>query len=461
MQFAGVLTDQQFNNVTEPISTYVKIPDEVVPDAKSMLITGLTVSKIQEQGISEYELLKQVRPLLERGRTRICGFNNIQFDDVFLRHAMYRNLYSAYEHEFRNGNSRMDLIKILRFAASIRPDGIQWPEEDGQQTFKLETLAAANGMQSDDAHDAFADVRNTVQLANLLASAQPRLWAFFCENHSRQASEKIISTHLENTFLYLSRNRHKTQGYVSVGTAVTVGSIASEVLGVDLTKDVRLLGTISAEELNELTFATKEKRKNQALPDSPVFRMRVNQFPVVSPISVLREADAERLGISTTQIQENLAYVQQLPGLAKLLREAFTRSQEKIEQTPIREPIAEEQLYSGGFVTDKDLALGKTLHASLKADRLERQITAKFSEPRMQELAERFLVRNQCEISTEQDQQNYREFVKTQLQDPDKGILTQRQKIKELNSPNINETDRNILDNLSKHLDELTRVYGI
>ena len=55
---------------------------------------------------------------------------------------------------------------MVRLTYALRPDGIEWPRrEDGAPSFKLEHLAAANGLEQQRAHDAVSDVRATIALA--------------------------------------------------------------------------------------------------------------------------------------------------------------------------------------------------------------------------------------------------------------------------------------------------------
>ena len=76
------------------------------------------------------------------------GYNSIRFDDEFIRYGLYRNFHDAYEREWRNGNSRWDLLDVMRLMHALRPEGMQWPQrEDGVPSFKLEHLAAANGVR--------------------------------------------------------------------------------------------------------------------------------------------------------------------------------------------------------------------------------------------------------------------------------------------------------------------------
>ena len=80
--------------------------------------------------------------------------------------------------EWQGGNSRWDLIDLVRTAYALRPEGIGWPEDDGRVTLKLERLSAANGLEHLNAHDALSDVRATIGLARLIRERQPRLYEY-------------------------------------------------------------------------------------------------------------------------------------------------------------------------------------------------------------------------------------------------------------------------------------------
>ena len=73
---------------------------------------------------------------------------------------------------WQNGCGRWDLLDVVRTAYALRPDGIEWPRhDDGRPSFKLEHLAAANGLAHEAAHDALSDVRATIALARLVKPA--------------------------------------------------------------------------------------------------------------------------------------------------------------------------------------------------------------------------------------------------------------------------------------------------
>jgi exonuclease I len=102
-----------------------------------------------------------------------AGYNSLRFDDEVTRYSLYRNFFDPYAREWQGGNSRWDLIDVVRTAYALRPEGIVWPEDDGRVTLKLERLTAANGIDHGQAHDALSDVRATIALARLIRDKQP------------------------------------------------------------------------------------------------------------------------------------------------------------------------------------------------------------------------------------------------------------------------------------------------
>ena len=100
--------------------------------------------------------------------TCIAGYNNIRFDDEFTRNTLYRNFYNAYAHEWQHGNSRWDIIDTVRLTRALRPEGINWPEQDGRPSIRLELLTKANNIQHEAAHDAMSDVYATIAVAKLI-----------------------------------------------------------------------------------------------------------------------------------------------------------------------------------------------------------------------------------------------------------------------------------------------------
>ncbi|HXO99160.1 MAG TPA: exodeoxyribonuclease I, partial [Luteibacter sp.] len=158
-QFAGIRTDANLNVVGEPLMIYCKPPRDMPPQPAACLITGIAPQLTEREGVIEAEFAAAIHEQIALPGTCTVGYNSLRFDDEFTRHLLYRNFYDPYGREWENGNSRWDLIDLVRMCQALRPEGIVWPtREDGTPSFKLEHLATANGLKQERAHDALSDV---------------------------------------------------------------------------------------------------------------------------------------------------------------------------------------------------------------------------------------------------------------------------------------------------------------
>ena len=124
----------------------------------------------RREGMKEAEAFARIAEEMSRPETCTLGWNSLRFDDEFVRHGLFRNFHDPYEREWRGGNSRWDLLDVMRLAHALRPEGIIWPRrEDGATSFKLEHLALANDVREGDAHEALSDVYATLGMARRLS----------------------------------------------------------------------------------------------------------------------------------------------------------------------------------------------------------------------------------------------------------------------------------------------------
>ena len=119
VQFAGQRTDLEMRPVGAPYSTFVRLPPDIVPTPESCLVTGITPQQTLARGIDEWPAMSEVDRIFSTPGSSVAGYNNLRFDDEFIRYALYRNLFDPYAREWRDGNSRWDLIDVAR--ADPRP----------------------------------------------------------------------------------------------------------------------------------------------------------------------------------------------------------------------------------------------------------------------------------------------------------------------------------------------------
>ena len=179
--------------------------------------------------MSEAEFAGRVHDELSMPGTCGVGFNSIRFDDEFTRNLLYRNFYDPYEREWKDGNSRWDIIDLARMAFALRPEGIEWPRrDDGKPSFRLEDLSAANGLTHAHAHDALSDVHATLGLARLIRQHQPKLWDFYFGLRQKQRVLDLLDwTHL-NPVLHISSRYAADRGCHRDGGAADRASGSAE-----------------------------------------------------------------------------------------------------------------------------------------------------------------------------------------------------------------------------------------
>ena len=144
-QFAAQRTDANLRAIEDPLVLYCRPPRDQLPSPESCLITGITPQIAQEKGISQCDFAKAIYQEFNRPGTCSVGYNSTSFDNELTRFLFWRNFLPSYEHEWKNGTSRFDLINLSRATAALRPDGLDWPANpQGNPSFRLEDLAKEN-----------------------------------------------------------------------------------------------------------------------------------------------------------------------------------------------------------------------------------------------------------------------------------------------------------------------------
>jgi len=406
-QFAARRTDENLEPVGQPLVIYCQPAVDVLPQPQACLITGITPQQARDEGVPEYEFARQIDALFSVPETCAAGYNSIRFDDEFTRHLLYRNFHEVYTREWRGGNSRWDLIDVVRLWHALRPDGFVWPAGDnGAPTFKLERLTVANGLAHEKAHDALSDVDATIAVARALKTAQPRLF----EHALRLRDKKVAATLLNVTTMapvvHVSSKIPATRGCLAVIAPIAMHPTNGNcVLSFDLGGDVEDLLALDADDIRDRVFASGDD-----LPDGverlPLKGVHLNKSPMLSPLNTLRAADAERWGIDLARVQANhVALLAAGDALRDKVREVFT-------QEPRDWADPELSLY-GGFLPDSDKArLARIRDAG--PDSIAR-LHGSFADPRYDELLFRYRARHYPDTLDEDERARWQDFVQSKL----------------------------------------------
>jgi exodeoxyribonuclease-1 len=385
-QFAAQRTDLDLNPVGAPVNLLCRAADDLLPSPEASLITGLTPQDIaRDGGLVEADFFARVCEQLSQPGTCAVGYNSIRFDDEFLRFGLYRNFYDPYEREWKDGNSRWDLLDFLRLARALRPDGLEWPlREDGSPSFKLEDLAIANGTREGSAHEALSDVRALIGLARKLRAAQPKLWDYALALRDKRHCAGLVNV-AGPPLLHVSGRYPASRLCSALVLPLAIHPrIDSRVIVIDLDVDPQLLADASADEIADRLY-TPAADLPEGVQRVPLKEVHLNKCPVLVPLAHVRDADLERLGLDRAQALARAATLRAMDGVAEKVRQVFARDSARPE------PDADGALYAG-FPSPKDKRLLPVVRSTAPGKLHE--LASAFSDPRYPELLFRYQARN-------------------------------------------------------------------
>lgn len=349
MQFAGQRTDLDFNPIGEPVNELIRLNDDTLPSPEALFVTGITPQQTVADGYSEAEFARMAVQDIFTPDTIAVGFNNVRFDDEFMRHFLWRNFYDPYEWTWRDGRSRWDILDVVRMTRALRPEGIQWPvTEDGKATNRLELLTKLNGVDHYKAHDALSDVMATIEVAKLIHSKQPQLFDYLLKLRDKREVANLVNLDDKRPFVYTSGRYNAEHEKTTVAFPLTVGRNGNVVV-YDLRYDPTPLVNLDQKQLAAKVFASWEERKAEDFVKVPVKELQYNRVPAVAPLGVLEQEDGwSKIHLDIATIEKHKKILLGAPHFAENIRSVLEgRPEFKKSADP------EAQLYDG-FVGDKD-----------------------------------------------------------------------------------------------------------
>lgn len=333
-QFACLRTDLNLNPTGDELTIFCQPPRDYIPNPESCLITGISPSYALREGVPESDFIGRILEKFLVPGTCGVGYNSIRFDDEVTRNTLYRNLYDPFAREWRNGNSRWDLLGVMRFARALRPEGVIWPNDsDGKPTLRLDHLTIANKIPHQNAHDAMADVKATLALARLFKAAQPRLFDYLWSLRAKRSVLSLVNPGSMTPFV-MAAPRFSAQSH-HLAIVVVLGRLSSNP------------NALIVYDLRESPEPWMAGGGDVGAP-SPFGLLHVNRAPPVAPLSSLRPEDQLRLNLDVANHRENLSRLTGLP-----FRKA-TEYQALHDRMPLdAQPDPDLGIYSG-FASDED-----------------------------------------------------------------------------------------------------------
>ena len=392
-QFAAVLTDGNFKEM-ERVNIKIALAPHSVPAPMALHVTGLSIGELADnpERVSLFKFSRQLARLIrEWGPAIWTGFNSISFDEEFIRQLFYQNLQPDVYATQLNGNTRFDLQTAIWAMHAKNPGFIKLRDNDkGKKSFRLEHLADDNGFQSDNFHDALADVYATIHLAKLVADADPDLWKSMVENSSKDAVKAKLESF--SPLIWYRRAWGKPPGATN---AVFCGysrenRSAACMLDLDVVENVdEMIHKMDSATL--LGMMKSRERKDMFL------KTAVNKAPgiMINPKPKKKHAEIGR------KIDDN-------PQFRDAISEAFTQF---AKFSPRGEQELEQMIYDG-FVSDSDRSKLETFHRKGTKWEDRRDIVESLDDKRLRGLGNRLLAIYAPHVLDGEGRDEYDEFAR-------------------------------------------------
>lgn len=349
MQFAGRRTSMDLTPIGEPYNMLVALSDDTLPNPDALMVTGITPQKTVDEGYSEVQFARILNDEIFTPDTIVVGFNNIRFDDEFIRHLLWRNFYDPYEWCWKDGRSRWDMLDVVRMTRALRPEGISWPLDDaGEPTNRLELITRENGIAHKNAHDAMSDVDALIDVTKLIRDKQPQLFEYLLKMRDKKEVVKLVNVDDKKPFVYSSGRYDKEFAKTTAAFPLATGRNGNVVV-YDLRYDPTPFIDLSESELAHKVYASWQERQAEDFVKLPAKELQPNRCPAVAPLGVLAYGDGwAKISLDAETIAKHQKNLLAHPEFAEKLCTIF---ENKPEFT--RSPDPEAQLYDG-FLNDRD-----------------------------------------------------------------------------------------------------------
>jgi exodeoxyribonuclease-1 len=412
MQFGGQRTNLKLEPTGEPVNLFIKLSPDTLPDPDAVLVTGITPQQTLADGLTEAEFLKFFFDEVVKPGTIFTGFNSVRFDDEFMRFLLYRNFYDAYEWEWKDGNSRWDLLDVVRMTRALRPDGIEWPfAPDGKPSNRLEYLSSVNKLEHSNAHDALSDVQATIDVARLIRDKQPELFDYLLTCRDKKAVKGLVEK--SAPFAYTS-GKYGSQFAHTTAAVLLTKRPRDEALVYDLRFDPLPFAEMSVDQLAEAWRFTRDPEAVRL----PVKTIKYNRCPAVAPLGVMKDqASQQRLALDMATVEKHFENFKRCRDrLAEKMLEVVARRDAEREKAQVglidNQLTADDRLYEG-FVGDGDRTLMRALRVAKPAE-----LTAfaeELKDERLKSLLPLYKARNYPSALTSEERVQWDEFCHKKL----------------------------------------------
>jgi len=450
MQFAGQRTDMELNPIGDADNILIKLTPDILPQPDAVMVHGITPQRTIAEGISEFEFAKYLTSQVCIKDTIMVGYNNLRFDNGFIRFTLWRNFHDAYEWSWKEGCSTWDLLDVVRMTRALRPDGISWPfASDGKPSNRLELITSVNKLTHVNAHDALSDVNAAIDVARMVRTKQPRLFDYLLDHRDKKRIAPLVTS--GQPLVYTS-GRYPSE---FEKTAVVALAVEKPDKTGALMYDLRI-EPAEFQHLSPSELAEKWKARGEDAPYFPVKELRYNKCPAVAPLGVMDDDGYERLQLHKEVIESHYKKLRSIEGFGPKLLEALDMVYPKHQPELVADQMkVDGQLYDK-FVGDEDRTKMSVVRAAEPA-----QLTGldlEFKDERLQLLLPLFKARNFPKTLDDKERADWESFRKTRLID-DKKADNFFKRLEDISkTPGITGEQRYLLEELNLYAQSILPI---
>lgn len=385
LQFAAIVTDESLNEL-ERIDIRCQVAPHILPSPMALYVTNIKPEQTTNKNLqTPFEFAQTLQAFTEAWAPACwLGYNTIAFDEPMMRQMFYQNLQPNIFATQINGNTRLDVMKMVFATYAEAKSTLAWPtNSNGKLSFKLDQLAPHNGFAHENAHDALADVEATIYIFNKIKEGAPELF----QKLLQAADKTFIASSLRGFVpmeVTLRFGAHAPKTYqgcfcgASKGNPNSIGFVDFELI------EATEFAMASPVAIAQAVEATPKIIRNLAVNKSETFRVIENPTEGMLGYCEVIKAATEVQGF-----------------VAEALDARFS------EDEPVQLEV-EDQIYSN-FTSQNDKSLLELFQTATWLERAN--IINKLSDRRLQQLGKRLVAFYAPELLTDQQHVDFNNFL--------------------------------------------------
>ena len=272
IQFAAIRTNENLEEL-ERFDIRCRLMPHIIPSPEAMLVTGIMPMQLIDPNLpSHFEAFCKIRSkLLSWSPAIIVGYNSLAFDEEFLRQGFFQSLLPTYLTN-TNGNQRSDIMRILHAVRIYKPNVVSVPMgPNGKETFRLELIAPSNGYNHENAHEAMADVKATIFMAQFAMDQAPDIWNIM--DRATKKNEVLSQITKSHSFVLSERYFNTMHNWLVTFCGIHLKN-KNKIAVFDLNFDPDDYLSLSAEQLVEVLDNKSAK---------VIRTLQLNKLPIIMP----------------------------------------------------------------------------------------------------------------------------------------------------------------------------------